>query len=161
MQPLPHHYAVSTVARPSQEIVLSGRGLPPLQTETPPEFSGPGGSWSPESMLVGAVTSCFVLTFRGLATARGLRWNTIACDVHGTLERVDGVTRFTEFDLNVTLHVPASTNPEQAEQILERAETTCLIARSLNAVSHLRLRVVHGDAPIEAPAIDAHDGVPV
>jgi hypothetical protein len=63
--------------------------------------------------------------------------------------------------LNVALHVPAGTNVERAAQILERAETMCLIARSLRAVMHLRVRVVPADAALDARGVDAFEGVPV
>src|ERR1051326_6460288 len=42
-------------------------GLPPLKVAAPPEFNGPGGAWSPEALYVGAVASCFMLTFLAYA----------------------------------------------------------------------------------------------
>jgi hypothetical protein len=36
----------------------------------PAEFGGPGDQWSPESLLAGAIASCFALTFRFVARAQ-------------------------------------------------------------------------------------------
>ena len=52
MDPFPHRYVVSSSARPQDEIVLTSPGIPSLTTVTPPEFDGPGGLWSPETLLV-------------------------------------------------------------------------------------------------------------
>jgi organic hydroperoxide reductase OsmC/OhrA len=142
MHPFPHHYSITTTAVPAGAIVLSSEGIPDLSTATPPEFDGPGGQWSPETMLVGAVADCFALTFRGIARASRFPWITLKCDVVGTLERPEGVTRFTEFRIHAQLTIPEDASVEQARRILTRAEETCLITRSLNAPAHL---VIHVD----------------
>jgi organic hydroperoxide reductase OsmC/OhrA len=43
--------------------------VPTLSTATPEEFGGPGDAWSPELLLLGAVESCFLFTFRAVAHA--------------------------------------------------------------------------------------------
>jgi organic hydroperoxide reductase OsmC/OhrA len=76
MQAFPHRYAVATSAEPAGDVVLRSDGLEPLPTAAPAEFGGPGNRWSPETMLVGAVANCFVLTFRAIASASKLQWST-------------------------------------------------------------------------------------
>ena len=90
-----------------------------------------------ETLLVAAVADCFVLTFRVRAMLAKLPWTSLACDVVGTLDRVDNVTRFTKFQLRVRLQVPDGTTQAQAQRVIERAEQTCLVANSLNATVHL------------------------
>jgi organic hydroperoxide reductase OsmC/OhrA len=58
-----------------------------------------GGQWSPETLLVAAAVDCFVLTFRAIAAASKLPWERLSCNGEGTLDRVDGVTRFTALAL--------------------------------------------------------------
>jgi len=65
MQPFPHRYSASATAGPEGYVLLNADGLPPLISEPPVEFDGPGDRWSPETLVVGAVADCFVLTFRG------------------------------------------------------------------------------------------------
>jgi organic hydroperoxide reductase OsmC/OhrA len=45
------------------------QGPPAIETAPPPEFDGPGDMWSPETLLVAAIASCFILTFRGVSRA--------------------------------------------------------------------------------------------
>ena len=153
MHPFPHRYVVAAQAGTRGDVSLQSDGVPPLATETPEEFDGPGDRWSPETLLVGAVADCFVLTFRGIAAKSRLSWTSIACSVDGLLDRVDNVTRFTRFDLHVRLGVPEGTDVQLARRVMDRAESTCLIARSLNAESHLDARVDVAPAPAVAVGV--------
>lgn len=141
MHPFPHRYVVSSTATPDDDIVLTSDGIPPLTTVTPPEFDGPGGLWSPETLLVAAVADCFVLTFRGIARASRMSWVSVSVTCEGTLERPDRVTQFTRFDLRVTVVLPPEASEDQARRILTRAEDTCLITRSLKGETHLHIAV--------------------
>jgi uncharacterized OsmC-like protein len=109
----------------------------------PPEFGGPGGKWSPETMLVASVANCFVLTFRAVARASGFAWNSLICEVDGVLDRVDRQTRFTEFHIDVTLHVPSGGDAHKAHRLCEKSEQVCLITNSLTAGKILNVAVVH------------------
>jgi organic hydroperoxide reductase OsmC/OhrA len=141
VQTLPHHYTVGAVANTEGEARLESGNLPALSTAPPPEFGGPGGHWSPETLCVGAVADCFVLTFRALARASKLPWSSLRCDVEGTLDRVERVTQFTAFQVHAALQVPAGTDEARARTLLERAEQTCLISQSLKAPSQLHATV--------------------
>jgi organic hydroperoxide reductase OsmC/OhrA len=143
MHPFPHRYVVSSTATPEDKIVLTSDGIPSLSTATPPEFDGPGGLWSPETLLVAAVADCFLLTFRGIARASRMPWISVSVRCEGTLERPDRVTQFTRFDLTATVVLPAEINEDQARRILVRAEETCLITRSLKGETHLHIAVEH------------------
>ena len=137
MQPFPHHYEVTAAATVMGDVALGGRALPNVPSAPPAEFGGPGDRWSPETLLVAALADCFVLTFRVRAMIAKLPWTSLACDVVGTLDRVNNVTRFTEFHLRARLQVPDGTTEAQAQRVIEKAEQTCLVANSLNAVVHL------------------------
>ncbi|MEE8108313.1 MAG: OsmC family protein, partial [Gammaproteobacteria bacterium] len=102
---------------------------------------GPGDQWSPESLLTASVADCIILTFRAIATASGLEWNEIELNIDGTLDRVDRVTRFTHFDIQARLLVPAGTDAEKAKLLLEKAETNCLVSNSLNAEKSIAVSV--------------------
>jgi len=141
MHPFPHRYVVSSIATLDGSILLTSDGVPPLATITPPEFDGPGGLWSPETLLVAAVADCFLLTFRGIARASRMPWITVTVSCEGQLERPDGVTQFTRFDLAAAVVLPRETAEDQARRILRRAEETCLITRSLKAETHLQVEI--------------------
>ena len=142
MQDFPHQYAVTAAGHPEGDIAVTSPGLDSLVTAAPAEFDGPGDRWSPETMLVGAVANCFILTFRAIARASKLHWDSLVSDAEGTLERIDRVTQFTSFTLHATLSVPPGTDVAQARRILERAEQGCLVSSSLKAGVHLEAMVV-------------------
>lgn len=141
MQDFPHHYRVHARGSTDGPVRLEGDKLPALETTPPPEFGGPEGYWSPESLLLGAVADCFILTFRAVASASRLAWTSLECDATGTLDRVERITRFTAVTVAAHLSVPEGSDPEKARRVLEKAESACLITSSMNAEVHLEADV--------------------
>ena len=141
MHEYPHHYRVSAVARPQGEVALDSENLTSLLSAPPAEFGGPGDLWSPETLLVAAVADCFMLSFRGIARASKLEWVSLSSESVGKLERVDGKTRFTGFEIMASLFVPPGTNEDRAQRLLEKAEETCLITNSLACDVYLETKI--------------------
>ncbi|OGA15554.1 MAG: osmotically inducible protein OsmC [Betaproteobacteria bacterium RIFCSPLOWO2_12_FULL_63_13] len=137
MQDLPHHYRVAASAQPEGDVNLTSDRLAAIPSAAPVEFGGPGNRWSPETLLTAAVADCFILSFRAIAKASKLSWVSLQCTCEGTLERVDGTTKFTQFAINATLEAPQGTNEERAHRLLEKAEASCLVTRSLSGPTHL------------------------
>ncbi|NJD31977.1 MAG: OsmC family peroxiredoxin [Gammaproteobacteria bacterium] len=137
MHPYPHLYTVQASARPEGDVPVSSAGLPVLATAPPVEFDGPGDRWSPETLLCAAVADCFLLSFRSVARAQKLAWTSLQCEVQGTLDRVEGKTRFTRIVLKAALVVPEGTDRDKALKAVERAEQVCLISNSLVAERHV------------------------
>lgn len=142
MQEYPHHYIVSADAPAEGVIDVSSPGLESLPSLAPAEFGGPGDLWSPETFLVAAVADCFILTFRAVARGAKFEWNSLNCEVDGVLDRVDKVTRFTDYHMKVVLHVPAGSDVKKAERLLHRSESVCLVTNSLNGQCHLDTTIV-------------------
>lgn len=145
MQDLPHHYTVAAAAEAESTVTLSSSGLPDLATAGPPEFGGPGDLWSPEALLVGAIADCFILSFRAIARAAKLDWDSLRCEVTGTLDKIERVTQFTGYDISAELTIRAAGNAAKAERLLEKAEHHCLITNSLKAEPQLKTRVLVSD----------------
>jgi len=139
MQNFPHIYhAAATSTQTGAVRLRSDEGIDLIQSNAPKEFGGPGDQWSPETLLVAAVVDCFVLSFRAIARASKLEWATLDCSASGTLDKVDGVTRFTAFTVTANLSVDGDVNEERALKILEKAEKYCLITNSMLATTHLQ-----------------------
>jgi peroxiredoxin-like protein len=144
MHPYPHLYAVHARAEATGDVDLDAESLPTLKTAPPVEFDGPGDRWSPETLLCAAVADCFVLSFRAVARASKLDWQSVEASVEGKLDRVEGKSRFTEIVVRATLRVPAGTDHQRAEKLMEKAEQVCLISNSLLAERRLEPTVVVG-----------------
>jgi len=133
MQGYPHHYLASAAGGNEGSVVVSGEGLPDLDTQSPPQFGGPEGVWSPEMMLSAAVANCFVLSFRAIARASKFEWTSLECNVDGVLDRPERSAYFTAFKIHVVLRVPEDVRTELAQRLLEKSEQICLITASLKA----------------------------
>lgn len=120
---------------------VSSPELPALQTAPPPEFDGPGGLWSPETLLCASLADCFILTFRAVARAARIEWTQLECRVEGVLERVNGASRFTRFTTFASLTLPQGSDTRKAQEALDRAERGCLVGNSLTAARALDCRI--------------------
>jgi organic hydroperoxide reductase OsmC/OhrA len=142
MQPFPHQYTVNASIRPDGDVPLATEGVRVIESAAPKEFDGPGNQWSPEGLLTAAVADCFALTFRAIAKASKFSWHSLEVRTQGTLDRVDGTTRFTQFATHARLQTTPGTDIQRAKALLEKAESTCLVANSLTAQRHLVTEVI-------------------
>jgi organic hydroperoxide reductase OsmC/OhrA len=124
--------------------------LSSFETAPPPEFDGPGGIWSPESLLCASIADCFILTFRAVTRAARFEWSELECRVEGVLERVGPNSQFTRYTTFARLQVPAHSDVAKALELLERAEHGCLIANSLRG-----MRTLDAEISVVSPASEA------
>jgi organic hydroperoxide reductase OsmC/OhrA len=143
MHPYPHTYTVTASATASSNVAVAGPDLPALDTAPPPQFDGPGGLWSPETLLCAAVANCLILTFRAIARASKFDWLELNCRTEALLERVQGGARFTRYTSYATLKLPAGADAAKARLLLEKSEHSCLVANSLNGERLLHVEVTH------------------
>lgn len=146
MHPYPHLYTVSAAGTTTGPVAVTAAQLPTLETAPPPEFDGPGGVWSPETLLCASLADCFLLTFRAVARAAKLEWLRVECRVEGVLDRVERVSQFTRFRTFATLTVPPGSDVTKARELLERAEHSCLISNSVRGARALEAQVLVADA---------------
>ena len=132
MKPFPHEYDVHLTGGPSGYAVLSTPGVPDLSTAPPADFDGPGDAWSPEHLLLAAVQTCFLFTLRAIARASKVDFVSLELDAVGTVNRQEGVTRFTEIVLRPRLVIPVGTDRARALHVLEQSEKHCLVTASLS-----------------------------
>jgi organic hydroperoxide reductase OsmC/OhrA len=142
MHPYPHVYTAGASGAPAGPVPVTAATAPEIATTPPPQFDGPEGYWSPETLLTASVANCFILTFRAVSRAARLEWLRLECDVDATLEKVDGVTQFSRFATRATLTVAPGTDEAKARQLLDKAEHACLIANSLRGARALDARVL-------------------
>jgi organic hydroperoxide reductase OsmC/OhrA len=133
MHPFPHRYQVQARGSASGSVLVTTPDAPALDTHAPPEFDGPPGYWSPESLLVASVADCYILSFRAVARASKLEWSSLDVDVEGVLDRVEGVSRFVRFTVTPRLSITSPERETLARTVLDKAKRTCLVTNSLNA----------------------------
>ncbi|GAB3657992.1 OsmC family protein [Ramlibacter alkalitolerans] len=137
IEAFPHHYRAHGAGTPEGAVRVEAAGLPAIETLPPPQFGGPEGYWSPESLLLSAVADCYVLSFRSVAHASRLQWIDLQVDVDGVLDRVDGIVRFTHLTLSACLTAAEGSSATLALTVLKKAKSLCLVSNSLIAESVL------------------------
>jgi len=142
MKPLPHEYDVFLSAGRTGYAVATAPNLPDLRTAPPTDYDGPGDAWSPEHLLLASIEACFVFTLRAVARMQRIDVIGLELDSHGTVDRKDGVTRFTAIVLRPTLTVAAGTDRERALKLLEQSERACLVSSSLSTPIRLEPTVI-------------------
>jgi peroxiredoxin-like protein len=127
-----HEYRVKAFGAGARNGVVQAEGvLSSISFSAPPEFSGEPGRWTPEHFLVAAVAGCFVSTFSGIAEKSRLEFSTFKLDAEGLLRNAEGIWRFTEIRMRPVVTVLKEEDRDRAILLLEKAEKSCLVARSL------------------------------
>ena len=141
MQKYPHLYQAKAQGQPAGTVATYSNELTKLEIAAPKEFDGPGDKWSPEELLVACVADCLILTFRVVANASKLEWTELSCEATGTLEMVEQKAQFTEILINASLTIKSQEDEDKAKQLLEKAESICLITNSLTAKTSLEANI--------------------
>ena len=127
-----HQYRVQAFGAGGRNGVIHAEGvLPAISFSPPPEFQGEVGRWTPEHFLVAAVASCFISTFEGMAQTSRLDFESLRLAAEGVLAKQDSGWRFTEIRLRPVVALRNEEDHDRAVRLLEKAEKSCLIARSL------------------------------
>ncbi|WP_299199363.1 OsmC family protein [uncultured Amphritea sp.] len=142
MSQFPHTYTVTVAGKPESSLTAKAENLPALDVAPPSQFGGPGDQWSPEALLMASVASCFVLSFRAIATASKLEWSAIECVAVGTLDSANRQVQFTDILTKAKLQILATENIEAARKALKKAGETCFISNSLLCQSNLECEII-------------------
>jgi peroxiredoxin-like protein len=112
-----------------------------VEFSAPVEFGGESGLWSPEHLLLAAVASCFVTTFKAIAGASKFQPVSLGVVVEGVVEKGEGGYAFNRVILTPELTVDRESDRLRGVQLLEKTELACLISRSLKAAVIMPARV--------------------
>lgn len=127
---------------------LSGAGFHTLEVSAPVEFSGDPGVWTPEHLLIAAVSSCLMTTFLAIADLSKLPVISYRAKATGTLGKVPGEGyRFTTITLAPEVGASAE-NVERAQKAMGKAEKNCFISNSLRAVVRVNPHFVAATAEV-------------
>ncbi|HUK25909.1 MAG TPA: OsmC family protein [Terriglobales bacterium] len=142
MEPRYFYHASAHWSLHERGVVRAGEEIPETFTfSSPPEFGGQEGVWTPEHMLLAAVGSCFVATFRGVARASKLEFHDIDVQVEGIIEKEDGSLRFTKVIVRPEVRIVHEADRVRTGLLLEKAERLCLITHSLSSAVVLQTRI--------------------
>ncbi len=107
--------------------------LTPVAIAIPPEFSGPGGGYSPEDLFGMACLNCIIATFKVYAEHMNITFADLTGKAEVTVDKhsSNNVLAMTHIDLTFTLK--GSSNPEKAKKVLEQAVKECAVCNSITS----------------------------
>jgi len=130
----PLHFEVSAQGRGGVETPWrTGTEHTDRYTEAaiPPEFSGPGGGFSPEDLYAMSLLNCFVATFKVLAKNSRLDFEEVRAKGRLTVDRgADGKPWMSHMGLNVELRTGGG-DRAKGELLLKKTAANCLILNSV------------------------------
>lgn len=117
----------------SRDHVIEGIDKQPLEGSSDPAFRGDSSRYSPEDLLVAAVSACHMLWYLHLCVDAGLTVVSYSDQAVGTMEvGPGGVGRFTQVTLRPEIMMEAGAVIERAKSLHEAASKKCFIANSVN-----------------------------
>ena len=123
-----HEFIVSLHANGAATVFAPPR--PVIVTGPPPEFGGHPETWSPEHLLLAAVSGCLWSTLRSLAERKGLAIRGLNCMTTGTVEKTASGLAFSGIRIAVEVDV-AEHDTERAHELLAQVERRCIVSNSL------------------------------
>lgn len=132
-----HSYDVNLSWKEGRKGTLSSHKLSEeIEVATPPEFDGGvEGFWSPEQLFVASVSSCLMTTFTAIAEYSKLSYESLNVRAIGKMAKnEDGKFVMSEITLKPELVITDEKFVDKAERILEKAESNCLISRSIKTI---------------------------
>ncbi|MBI3645057.1 MAG: OsmC family protein [Acidobacteriales bacterium] len=142
---MPTTYSYRTTAHwtTHKRGIVEGEGIPrTINFAAPPEFGGEPGLWTPEHLLLAAVSTCYVATLRAVAEASKAEFHSLELTVEGTIEKQEGGFRFTRVLLRPVVTIEKEDERERMGRLLEKAERVCLVSRSLSATMLLEPKIL-------------------
>lgn len=129
----PMHFKVSSEAQSGIQKTWQTQAASfneKVDVAIPPEFSGPGGGFSPEDLYAMALTNCFIATFKVFAEKSRLNFKNLKITSTLTVDRNEkGQPWMSKIHLEVELSEVAQ--KENAQRLLEKASQSCMILNSV------------------------------
>jgi peroxiredoxin-like protein len=155
-----YKYAVRASSTFPRSGLIRARGVGhAIAFSAPPEFNGKAGLWTPEHFLVAAVASCYVSTLSSISQISKFEFISLDLETEGVLGHENGVLRFQRIDLRPHVKIAREADRERALRLLQKAEKSCLIARSLSCPVimvpeiHVEMELVEEQSSVDPVAI--------
>ncbi|MFN7453225.1 MAG: OsmC family protein [Pseudobdellovibrionaceae bacterium] len=113
-----------------------------VQCAIPPEFSGPGGGFSPEDLYGMALNNCFVATFKVYAERSRLQFLNIKIDSQLSVDRDEtGSPIMKHIEMKIVLS-GAVAQKDLAERLLQKTSETCMVLNSTKTTKKFSFELI-------------------
>ncbi|MFB6801205.1 OsmC family protein [Peribacillus butanolivorans] len=107
-----------------------------LQTQisVPTEMKGPGIGTNPDEMLLGAASTCYIITFAAMLERSKIEKVSLTMQSEALVDVTNGVFTFKKIIHRPTLVLASITSEKEAEKarkLAVKAESSCMISRAI------------------------------
>jgi len=119
-------------------ILTSNEVKDTIRVALPPAFGGEKDQWSPEHLLLGAVSSCYMTTYLVFTRKLDFAISHFECHTIGTIEMVNGKYEFTTINVYPSIYIADELFREKAITAMQKTQKYCLVSNSLktNIIYH-------------------------
>jgi organic hydroperoxide reductase OsmC/OhrA len=148
--PLPHQYEVEVGWAPDGSGVVTAGSRPAILGGPPPEFGGQPELWSPEHLLLSALSLCLMSTFQVFLARQPFRVHRCSSRVKGILDKTAAGIAFASIVIDVDVEAAAH-RVDDVKRLLETAKRHCIVANALKTPVDLRITAkAAGAGPVTA-----------
>ncbi len=113
----------------------------PLEMAIPPEFEGPGGTYSPEDLYALSLMNCYLATFKYIAQKSKLNFESIHGEALLYVDKGDSLAPWMEkIEINIILN--GVTQKERAIALMEKTKSHCMILNSVKTAINYNFQVL-------------------
>ncbi|MFJ7753822.1 OsmC family protein [Peribacillus muralis] len=107
-----------------------------LQTEIsiPTDMEGPGIGTNPDEMLLGAASTCYIITLAAMLERSSIKKASLTMQSEALVDVTKGVFTYKKIIHRPTLVLAPDTSEqvaEKARKLVEKAESSCMISRAI------------------------------
>lgn len=128
-------FEVKAVASPgvSSHWSCQTDSLPPILSAIPPEFTGPGGGYSPEDLFALSILNCMIATYKVYAEKGKVTFQEIAGKALLTVDKNPAEMSFHMSHIEIFFHVKGASDTEKGRKLLESAIRDCAVSNSIKS----------------------------
>lgn len=109
---------------------LSDRTCENIEMTIPPEFGGPGGTYSPEDLYALSLLNCFLATFKYIAEKSKLEFVSIHAEGILTVGKGSEKALWME-KMSIKIHLNGCPQRDRALSMMEKTRHQCMIINSV------------------------------
>lgn len=112
-----------------------------LQTKIsiPQEMDGPGIGTNPDEMLLGAATTCYIITLAAMLERSRIEKTSLVVESSAIVDVTNGIFSYKKIIHRPTLVIVNETDAKMATRLLVKAEDTCMISKALRGNVEIEL----------------------
>lgn len=109
---------------------LKNKSCDDIVMTIPPEFDGPGGTYSPEDLYALSLMNCYLATFKYIAEKSKLQFENIEGEAILNVGKGDRTTLWME-SIAIKIKLIGCANKDRALTLMEKTKSQCMIINSV------------------------------